>query len=228
MDLRNYLPDYYNGVYEFETLMHVENDLLGALSDNIERSRANLYVATADSDTLSIYETMLKLPPTPNASLSARRFRILARLTGQKPYTLRYLAEMVAAFGSPVNLSLDYNAYTLNLATQFDKEGQAEELDYLLRVTVPANILLNVKNALNIATKSGEFLASRTVTHDVVTLTGDKVQDVPAKGSEFLAGSMVSHDVVTLTSDIKQEISKTATQYHAQRVIINAVYSTNN
>lgn len=220
-NLKELLPNWYEHVYEFSLLMETEQDLVEELLQNIRKTQDNLYISKADSDTLRVYERMLKLTIRSDDTLESRRFRILARLTSQKPYTKRYLQEMVQSFGSPAVFDIKYNQYLIDGLVTFEQKGQMEELDYLLRVTIPANMVFNVKNEMNLSSSSKIFFATAFTCNEEVMITHDIKESNIIQQIAYLANG----PTITAIEMITQDIKETNSIFSEQQV--NNAYTTN-
>lgn len=96
-DLMGMLPRFYDDSPEVDAIM-------SANASEIDRARlgardvlAQFFVTTAGAHGLNAWERVLALSPRPNSSVNFRRNRILARLNGTAPATLRYLTDVVNA-----------------------------------------------------------------------------------------------------------------------------------
>ena len=213
LELKELLPTWYTGLLEFETLMQVEQHLLEDLVASIERAQGNLYVSTADSETIAIYERMLRITRQADDTLDMRRFRVLTRLSSQKPYTLRYLEEMLNSIGDDIKVSCLYDEYTVLINSTFEKRGQMADVDYLLRTVVPANMQLKVKNTLMVkALKQSAITVAACVATHFVTLTQDFNQRISSKQMQRVGVSQVTSEFYQATQDVKDDISVKASQ----------------
>lgn len=204
LELKELLPTWYTGLLEFETLMQIEQHLLDDLVASIERAQGNLYVSTADSETIAIYERMLRITRQADDTLDMRRFRVLTRLSSQKPYTIRYLTEMLNSIGTDVTVTCLYDEYTLLINSTFERRGQMTDVDYLLRAIVPANMQLKVKNALMVkALKQSAITAAACVATHFVTLTQDFNQRISSKQMQRVATSQVTSELYQVTQDFQ-------------------------
>ncbi|WP_368251403.1 putative phage tail protein [Enterococcus sp. 2201sp1_2201st1_B8_2201SCRN_220225] len=178
--LKELLPIWYEGIVETNILMDVEQRLFDNLESQIKLAQNNQYVSTADSKTIAIYEQMLGIVTDPLDSLDLRRFRVLTRLTTQKPYTMRYLQEVLPSFGDPAELTMFYNEYRLLVEMNFEKLGQVSEIEYIFRTVVPANILVDAQNELKAnVPKTQLFMAAGMTNTELVMITQD-VAEVPS------------------------------------------------
>ncbi|WP_251855340.1 putative phage tail protein [Enterococcus italicus] len=215
-DLKRMLPDWYEGIYETNLIIDIEQSQFDELATNINRAQSNMFVSTADSDTIRIYEAMLKISPNPSDTLQARRFRVLTRLASQKPYTNRYLEEMLSAFGSPVNVDYFYDEYRIAINSNFEKVGQIPDLEYLIRTIVPANILAEISNRLELNDLIEQiFLASSVTVCELVSITHDFAEKGNVSQSVFIAGGKVDTELQSITHDFKDSEQLQSTQYVA-------------
>ncbi|MDT2757360.1 DUF2313 domain-containing protein [Enterococcus asini] len=197
--LKELLPNWYEGIVETDVLMDVEQKLFDELEAQINLAQSNQYVSTADAKTIAIYEQMLGIVTDPLDSLELRRFRVLTRLTTQKPYTLRYLQEVLSSFGDPAELTMFYNEYRLLVEMNFEKMGQVSEIEYIFRTVVPANILVDAQNELK--------------------------AKVP-KTQLFMAAGMTNTELVMITQDVAEAPSISTPIYQPFGVVISALEQT--
>ncbi len=178
--LKELLPNWYEGIVETDVLMDVEQKLFDDLEAQINLAQSNQYVSTADAKTIAIYEQILGIVTDQLDSLELRRFRVLTRLTTQKPYTMRYLQEVLSSFGDPAELTMFYNEYRMLVEMNFEKLGQVSEIEYIFRTVVPANILVDAQNELKVKVpKTQLFMASGMTNTELVMITQD-VAEVPS------------------------------------------------
>ncbi len=210
INLKEMLPEWYQGVYEMNKLMEVEQSLLDELALKIKQSQDNLYVSTADSDTIRIYEQMLKIATTSDDTLESRRFRVLTRLASQKPYTKRYLTEMLNSIGTDVTVTCLYDEYTVLINSAFERKGQMVDVDYLIRTIVPANLQVDVRNVLRINAANLKLKQASALTSDeVIYITHDFTSQQRTQQVLVAAAANVAVDQATLTHDFKTGQSTT-------------------
>lgn len=219
-ELKNLLPAWYDGIYEMQVLMDIEMDLLQELLNHIKSLQSNQYISTADSQTIEMYEQMLRITVEPSDSLELRRFRVLTRIASQKPYTLNYLQELLSSFGGPAELTMLYNEYRLIANINFERPGQLSEVDYLFRAIVPANILTEINNRLNfVSPPTTQYIGAGIVVTEMVTITQDLVEaprlDVVAK----VANANVVTTAESWSGDTKQEPIINAASINASGVV---------
>lgn len=214
--LKELLPVWYEGIVETDVLIDVEQKLFDDLESQIKLAQNNQYVSTADSKTIAIYEQMLGIVTDPLDSLDLRRFRVLTRLTTQKPYTLRYLQEVLSSFGDPAELKMFYDEYRLLVEMNFEKLGQVSEIEYIFRTVVPANILADINNRLELNDLIEQiFLSSSVTVCELVSITHDFSEKDNVSQAAFMAGGQVDTELQSVTHDFKENEQLQSTQYVA-------------
>lgn len=204
-DLKRMLPDWYEGLYETNLLMTIEQSLIDDLVTQINRAQSNLYISTADSETLAVYENMLRITRQNGDTLDMRRFRILTRLASQKPYTLRYLEELLSSFGDPATVENKYNEYRIIINSYFEKQGQMSDLDYLVRTIIPANLMAEIKNEVRGQARQTSFLACGMTCTELVVITQDFNESPEMTNIAYLPQGQT----VTINQVVTQDISET-------------------
>lgn len=203
--LKELLPNWYEGIVETDALMDVEQKLFDDIEAQINLAQSNQYVSTADSKTITIYEQMLGIVTDPLDTLELRRFRVLTRLTTQKPYTIRYLQEVLSSFGDPAELTMFYNEYRLLVEMNFEKLGQVSEIEYIFRTVVPANILVDAQNKLKAKVpKTQLFMASGMTNTEFVMITQDVAEAPSISTPIYQPFGVVISDLEQTSQDIAQ------------------------
>lgn len=90
-ELLNYMPDYYQGVYEMEELLKSESLTLKDLEDSHLRTLLNEFVSTADAKGISLFESQLGIVPDENDTLEMRRNKVLMYVLPPRPITIGFL-----------------------------------------------------------------------------------------------------------------------------------------
>lgn len=88
------LPRYYDDSPEVDAIMTAEAAQIDKMRQRARELTDQFYVRSATHG-LDDWERVLGLPPRPNSSLNFRRNRILARLNGTAPATVKYLTDTV-------------------------------------------------------------------------------------------------------------------------------------
>ena len=99
-----------------------------------------------DADACSRWENILNITALGTDTLADRRFRILARINDDIPYTYKQLEIMIANLcGSDgYSLELQNATYTLTVLIALAAQKQFNEVEKLLKRVVPANIIIAI------------------------------------------------------------------------------------
>jgi|GEM_PF-2563742 len=201
-DLKRMLPDWYGGLYETNLLMTIEQPLIDDLAVQINRAQSNLYISTADSETLAIYENMLRITRNNSDTLDMRRFRILTRLASQKPYTMQYLEEVLGSLGNQISIRNMANDYKIAINSSFEKQGQVSDLEYIVRTVVPANLITEIDNKLQLNNLRNQMRLSASLTiAEMVVITQDFKKSNNIKGTASIALGMTNAENNNVTAD---------------------------
>jgi len=145
-NLIDYLPPVIKNAAEFEAIMEaiqpefvdVETAIINAFNDT--------FVNDATEVGVKRWESMLKIVPKSVDTLEDRKFRILARLNEQLPYTFRSLdARLITLCGqNGFTMELFNDIYTLKVRIELVVKGQYEAVEQLLKRIVPANLVIDL------------------------------------------------------------------------------------
>ncbi|WP_334328452.1 putative phage tail protein [Companilactobacillus sp. HBUAS59699] len=144
--LQDYLPNYYDDVYEMQKLVAAEQVDFTKFDDLILRTLLNQFVIQADIQGISIYEDQLGIDVNPNDSLETRRYNVLMRMLPPKPITLKYFKELLKTLDIPASVNVEYavrNVITKAKRSEISKD-QIKRLKYLLNVYLPANLTFSI------------------------------------------------------------------------------------
>jgi hypothetical protein len=85
---------------------------------------------------------MLKISPKPTDTLDERKFRILARLNRELPYTLTKLKELLTVLCGADGFSIDLqaNLYHIDIKLGVGNQSNYEEVQKILNTMIPANM----------------------------------------------------------------------------------------
>lgn len=152
--IASYFPDILRGVREFEELAKAEDVEFDRSWQALDKLHGNLFVGTADTDGVTRFEQMLRIPVVTADGLEVRKFRILSKLNNQLPYSFGWLKnKLTAAFGGEGEYTVerDVAAYTLSIEVDMIHAGTLVSLYNDLRKSIPANMILHT----NVSTSTG-------------------------------------------------------------------------
>lgn len=147
----DYLPNYYDGVYEMEAIMHAQGGVLDELEAKQVRLLLNQFVTQTDSQGIAVFEDQVGIKPSPSDTLQMRQNKVLMRLLPPRPITIRYMRELFATLKIPATISVDYPKRDAIVEAKSSDitNKQIDNVKYLLNIYLPANMVYEIKVALN-------------------------------------------------------------------------------
>ncbi len=142
MRLLDYLPEILQDIYEFKAICSAGDTEVDELKDELATAVNDNFVYTLSKKGCERWEKMLSLTPKATDTLSDRRFRILAQLNQDTPYTMRGLKQQLETLcgADGYSAELDPGNYTLAVKLALTAKGQFDEVEKLLSRVLPANI----------------------------------------------------------------------------------------
>lgn len=123
--------------------METQSSELHEFETKKKRVKDNLYVQTADIQTIATWEGVFDIVPTPGEQESFRRARVLSRLATSPPYTLRFLYgkldELIGA--GKWTVEMDYAHYTLFIEAAAEDQSWAHEIEATINKVKPCHIV---------------------------------------------------------------------------------------
>ncbi len=145
VDILNYYPNVITAIEEFQHLANAVNPELNKLWGKYKNIFDNQFIATLDENGCLRWEKLLKITAMGTDTLEDRRFRILARLNENIPYTYRKLENMLTTLcGNDYTMQLQNNEYRLIVRIALSVQKQFNEVKKLLTKFVPANIIIDL------------------------------------------------------------------------------------
>jgi hypothetical protein len=157
--LIDYLPGILKEVREFKAISTAENPELSSLWDAIEDALNDQFVHDATVNGVKRWESILGIVPKGTENLDIRKFRIISRLNEQLPYTYRKLEQQLKTLCGEegYSLVLQNNEYKLIVRVELSVKGKFNEVDSLLKRTLPANLVIDLSLLYNQHSKLANF-----------------------------------------------------------------------
>ncbi|MBH9985213.1 putative phage tail protein [Lactobacillus sp. M0390] len=156
-NLMDYLPDYYNDVYEMQAIMHAQGNVLDRAESEQLRLLLNQFVTQTDAKGISVFEDQVGIKPAQNDDLETRQNKVLMRLLPPRPITISYLRDLFATLKIPATITvIQRNAIVEAKSAEIDS-SQIENIKYLLNIYLPANMIYEIRVALNRAEISSDI-----------------------------------------------------------------------
>lgn len=158
-NLMNYLSDYYNDVYEMQAIMHAQGDVLDKAESEQFRLLLNQFVTQTDAKGISVFEDQVGIKPVPSDDLETRQNKVLMRLLPPRPITIWYLRDLFATLKIPATITVEHDkrdAIVEAKSIEIDS-SQINNIKYLLNIYLPANMIYEIRVALNRAEISNDI-----------------------------------------------------------------------
>lgn len=156
-NLMDYLPDYYDGVYEMEAIMHAQGDVLDRAEGEQFRLLLNQFVTQTDAKGISVFEDQVGIKLAPNDDLETRQNKVLMRLLPPRPITIGYLRDLFATLKIPATITVIQRDAIVEAKSAEIDSSQIENIKYLLNIYLPANMIYEIRVALNRAEISNDI-----------------------------------------------------------------------
>ena len=156
-NLMNYLPDYYNDVYEMQAIMNAQGDVLDKAEGEQVRLLLNQFVTQTDAKGISVFEDQVGIKPAPNDDLETRQNKVLMRLLPPRPITIWYLRDLFATLKIPATITVIERDAIVEAKSAEINSSQIENIKYLLNIYLPANMIYEIRVALNRAEVRSDF-----------------------------------------------------------------------
>lgn len=156
--LLEYLPPFLREYREFNEIANAEEPELDGLSEKALRVLKNQFIETADEYGIAEFEKMLGIFPSKSDSLESRRARVFSRWFTELPYTLKAFLTKLAGLSEYGNIavSVDFDRYLIAIDTDFEYYGQTDEIERLVDLMFPCNIIAELRNTVRLGA-DGEY-----------------------------------------------------------------------
>ncbi len=141
--LQDYLPPVLLKTYEFPLLCKTEQPEFDRLNAAATAVLDAQFVTTAGERGIARYEKIFKITPMDTDTLDERRFRVLARINAQLPFSVRRLRQQLETLCGADGYKLEVNGgvYTLTVKVALTAKRNQQAVEELLADIVPANMV---------------------------------------------------------------------------------------
>ena len=153
----NYLPDYYNDVYEMQAIMNAQGDVLDKAESEQLRLLLNQFVTQTDAKGIAVFEDQVGIKPAPSDDLETRQNKVLMRLLPPRPITIGYLRDLFVTLKIPATITVMQRDAIVEAKSAEINSSQIENIKYLLNIYLPANMIYEIRVALNRAEISSDI-----------------------------------------------------------------------
>lgn len=141
--LNEYLPSILLKTYEFPLLCKTEQPEFDRLNAAATAVLDAQFVTTAGERGIARYEKIFKITSMDTDTLDERRFRVLARINAQLPFSVRRLRQQLETLcgADGYKLELDGDRYTLTVKVALTAKRNQQAVEELLADIVPTNMV---------------------------------------------------------------------------------------
>jgi len=145
LKLIEYLPDFLQGIREYQEIFKVEDTEIEKLNAQIEKILKEIIVDTAEDYGIERYEKIYNIQNNED-DINTRRFVISSKINNRLPYSLNWLKSKLNNTLGEENyiLNVNYNNYSIQIEISAVLKNIAEILNKDLREQLPANLLITV------------------------------------------------------------------------------------
>jgi len=200
VDIKTFLPSFYDEICEMATLAETENAAFRQLSEDIQRVINNQFIQTCDMDIIHFFERRLGIRPdfaieTPEE----RRKRVLNRLATRRPFTFWFYRGMMDTLFGKNNsfIEVDYLNFKIDLQIHsFDAAAYNELINYM-RITLPANLELFIRLVHHFQTTS--TYAPTSISGERVTVSPKSVTDIRVSSPNHWGAGQISGEKIVIS-----------------------------
>ncbi len=204
VDLVSYLPEFMKDYREPVAALHAMNPEFILLWKGADKVFYNRFLSTADEDGLSRYEEMMGIYPSEEDTLESRRLRVQTKWFNSVPYTMKAFIQRLEALCGVGNFEIsgDFETgYTLRIDTNLEAYGEVEQLEYLIGVIIPANILVESYNYIRCSAEGLLGMGGGACTVEEYTVSTDFKETYNISGDVIMGAGVVMAETITAVSD---------------------------
>lgn len=141
--LNEYLPSILLKTYEFPLLCNTEQREFDRLNTAVDEVLDAQFVSTAGERGIERYEQIFSIVPQDTDTLDERRFRVLAKINAQLPFSIRRLRQQLATLCGEdgYRMEIDGGRYMLTVKVALTAKRNQQAVEELLADIVPANMV---------------------------------------------------------------------------------------
>lgn len=145
-DIASYVPDYYKGIKEINSIIDTENEELDAAFEIFSSIYKNQFIRTCDETGIIKFEQLLNILGNPETeTLQFRIERVINRLTQNPPYTLQFLKVFLDGVLGKNSYKIYTEGYNLILESSSTNQSWFEEIVITINNIKPCNIIFKNK-----------------------------------------------------------------------------------
>lgn len=174
--LIEYIPQVLQDVEEYKAILEDgEQEEIDILWQELSNILNNQFIFDTNEKGIARYEKLLNIKPNSYDTLLARQSRVVNRWNDQGVYTLNVLKEKLTMLCGENNFSIvtDFENYSITVNVALPLSGQVDELEYMFKWIIPANIVVTTNNNLVRDIDNGMYQGTPIVSSKRYTIDGE-------------------------------------------------------
>lgn len=207
INLASYLPPFMQEYKEPIQALDAETPEFVLVWQAKDRVLYNRFIETADEYGISRYEAMLGIHPSEEDTLESRRSRVRSLWFNTIPYTLKTLIRKLITLCGEGNFEVrnDFDVgYTLTVITDLELYGQVEQLEHILDVMTPMNLVIDSQNMIRVNAEGGYHIGNVVSWIDLDEITPDFKETNNIRGDANIANVISDVQMIQVTPDFKE------------------------
>lgn len=203
VNLLNYWMPVLRQIREFKEIANAEDQEIRYLLEACDSALRNFFIPTADEQGISRFEKLLGIFPDEGTDLETRRLVVLTAWASKETYTDDWLYNKLSSLcGGEVNITPNYEEYSVDIAVECGVRGVVEILLSLLADTVPCNLVYTLETYVKAQETSDLFTGTAVSTAMSYQLTNDLQGNLPTESALRGAVAISTATVLTIASEV--------------------------
>lgn len=174
IDIKSYVPPFLLNYGELKQLYESENPEFKKLNIEADNLLDNQFIGSTNEKGIARYEALLGISGMQEYSLEERQIKVYTAWIDDIPYTFNTLKERIERLCGKGNFTLLVNnvEHKVIITTHLEYQLQSEELERMLDIILPANMVLLITNSFdNVLQTDFMYTGGGVVTTDYIELT---------------------------------------------------------
>ena len=174
INIRSYVPPFLLKYSELKQLYESENPEFKKLNIEADKLLDNQFIGSTNEKGIARYEALLGISGMQEYSLEERQIKVYTAWIDDIPYTFNTLKERIERLCGKGNFTLLVNnvEHKVIITTHLEYQLQSEELERMLDIILPANMVLLITNSFdNVLQTDFMYAGGGVVTTDYIELT---------------------------------------------------------
>lgn len=174
IDIRSYVPPFLLEYGELKRVYESENPEFKELNIETDNLLDNQFISSTNEKGITRYEALLRITGMQEYPLEERQIKVYTAWVDDIPYTFNTLKERIERLCGKGNFTLlvNNNEHKVIITTHLEYQLQSEELERMLDIILPANMVLLITNSFDNTLQTDFIYAGGgVVTTDYIELT---------------------------------------------------------